>query len=897
VEPDTPTYEGEWVNVDSETRSITRAILRVEDGEIVVKLWGACSPEDCEWEENRAPFSGEPFALRYDQGFAIKDYNFSFEGSRLKLEAHVEYNDDRPTRDDVDFMRRAEEHELMGAKLPSTEPDPADSNSDSTSDVIAEAPTVQFYEMPEFEASAPISSHPTMINFPELEYTEQEEAIVRACELGNLARTAELLAEDSGLVNANAKTDNPWRLTPLSAAALNGHVELVILLLENGAETDPTIRDYGWVPPLHQAVAKGHTKAVQILIDAGADVNGFGYSESTQRPIHYAAWAGATEVIDLLLEAGVDIDSRDGSTGETALSVAVMSGQTELAAHLIGQGATVDIWGSHGRTPLHRASAGFFSPMERRTDSNREAMVALLRKHGANTQARNRDGQTPADLARDKGFDTVVALLENSEFNSLVPKNQGSLAATGSDFECWGTYIAPGGDWYLWGKGAESERLLISHSGGEQWREAVPPDTLDGRWIYDVVVSDVDPARILVGGGSRPLRVSLDGGGTWTEVSPSHASISADETEQIMAFFWDPSDASIAYLSTSSHIGKVNVDTGEISGLVNIGVYARDFTYEGDTIFLKLWGLTSEAHGFRAVRSEDNGKTWVDVNDTDSPWAYEVNLWQQVNDVLGDTSTDAAPEHLVNWFKRYGDRTIFWSVASEDGTIIAGIGPMKSGRASNNTAVLLSKDGGKSWKNAISGSGAELFDNAVFKKENDGEAFLDVRDLKRDKDRDQLLAIVDGTLYRRTMTGSGWEIVNPDVRTNSTIALADSTPPGPRILKFDDSAIVGRIRTRAWGETSHRAWENAGRAWGTVNVPEGKEVMLIVELPDLSTLKNLASDTIEQIMFRGSDFEDEQLMNLYGLTGLRSISLRGTRFSAAAMDALQRALPNCKVSR
>ena len=57
---------------------------------------------------------------------------------------------------------------------------------------------------------------------------------------------------------------------PLHAAARNGHLNPVKLLLEAGAETDPQT-EADRITPLHFASAGGHMDVVQFLVDAGAD--------------------------------------------------------------------------------------------------------------------------------------------------------------------------------------------------------------------------------------------------------------------------------------------------------------------------------------------------------------------------------------------------------------------------------------------------------------------------------------------------------------------------------------------------------------------------------------------------------------------------------------------------
>ena len=58
-------------------------------------------------------------------------------------------------------------------------------------------------------------------------------------------------------------------MTPLWIASQNGHLEVVRLLVDAGADKDKAHND-GWTP-LHRACFKGHVEVVRLLVEAGAD--------------------------------------------------------------------------------------------------------------------------------------------------------------------------------------------------------------------------------------------------------------------------------------------------------------------------------------------------------------------------------------------------------------------------------------------------------------------------------------------------------------------------------------------------------------------------------------------------------------------------------------------------
>jgi hypothetical protein len=68
---------GTWVNFDKATRGIVRVVLAEKEGAFVVRAYGACAPEPCDWGEVR----GEVFAAGIAQGEAVgfkSFYDFGF---------------------------------------------------------------------------------------------------------------------------------------------------------------------------------------------------------------------------------------------------------------------------------------------------------------------------------------------------------------------------------------------------------------------------------------------------------------------------------------------------------------------------------------------------------------------------------------------------------------------------------------------------------------------------------------------------------------------------------------------------------------------------------------------------------------------------------------------------
>lgn len=97
-----------------------------------------------------------------------------------------------------------------------------------------------------------------------------------ACATGNMTRVRELLDQDPTLVNRVSDYNGYYTGcgAPIKNAAAGGHIEIVRLLLERGA--DPNLPEEGVAPDghaLHCAVVRGHIEIVRLLLKHGAHPN------------------------------------------------------------------------------------------------------------------------------------------------------------------------------------------------------------------------------------------------------------------------------------------------------------------------------------------------------------------------------------------------------------------------------------------------------------------------------------------------------------------------------------------------------------------------------------------------------------------------------------------------
>jgi hypothetical protein len=146
-----------------------------------------------------------------------------------------------------------------------------------------------------------------------------------AAGLGFCDLAEHLIASHPELVNAK----DGYYVTPMHAAAVAGHVDILSLLLERGADVDGRV-GIG-VTPLHRALADGRVKAVQFLIERGADIKAVDNRGRTS--LHFAAIAMEIEPVRLLLEHGADVNARD-EWGRTPSDTARRNKRQEIVANL-----------------------------------------------------------------------------------------------------------------------------------------------------------------------------------------------------------------------------------------------------------------------------------------------------------------------------------------------------------------------------------------------------------------------------------------------------------------------------------------------------------------------------------------------------------------------------------
>ena len=213
---------------------------------------------------------------------------------------------------------------------------------------------------------------------------------------GKARETPLMFAADQGpeivqlLLDAGAKIEAKCRYAEMTALnhAAYGKNETSLrsakLLLANGAEVNHRSK-IGY--PLTHACASGNTSMVELLMEHGADVNPSG----GRTPLMGAVSGQQVELIEWLLEEGADPNAVD-MNGWTVLMGAAEGDDmdVEIIAMLIEAGAKVNARCAEGKTAL--MCAAMWAP---------PAVVRQLLDLGADVRMKDKEGKRAIDFARE----------------------------------------------------------------------------------------------------------------------------------------------------------------------------------------------------------------------------------------------------------------------------------------------------------------------------------------------------------------------------------------------------------------------------------------------------------------------------------------------------------------
>ena len=178
-----------------------------------------------------------------------------------------------------------------------------------------------------------------------------EEAIFRASHEGDLRRMQNLVVDHPN-VNFTARNGS----TPLCCASYKGFLHCVQWLVQSaGADFHQTTRDAYAITPLYAAAQEGHTPIVQFLISHGADYQSKNW-QTGYSPLQISALLGHASTVRCIASELGNVTLQKSGEGQKALLLAFMKGHYSVMEFLIQEvGISPDFHFANGMTPLCHA--------------------------------------------------------------------------------------------------------------------------------------------------------------------------------------------------------------------------------------------------------------------------------------------------------------------------------------------------------------------------------------------------------------------------------------------------------------------------------------------------------------------------------------------------------------
>ena len=219
-----------------------------------------------------------------------------------------------------------------------------------------------------------------------------------AAALGDLRRVEKVVMKDRAFVTSR----DSGILTALHCAAgsrlgkrskkhRDALVAIGSILIGAGADVNATARSWSHdVDVVYFAAASEQHELFELLLQRGAN---------PYTALASAVWRNNNVFADLALQHGAEID-KALDDGKPLLNQMVRWGQFKQALWLLGKGASPDIADDRGWTAVHQAAS-----------RGNETMMKAVLNAGGNPLLRDKEGNSPLDVARAKGYRKLLVLM------------------------------------------------------------------------------------------------------------------------------------------------------------------------------------------------------------------------------------------------------------------------------------------------------------------------------------------------------------------------------------------------------------------------------------------------------------------------------------------------------
>ncbi len=192
--------------------------------------------------------------------------------------------------------------------------------------------------------------------------------------------------------------------TGLHAAAHKGDTSKIARLAAEGAPLNAT--DAHGRTPLHVATFARQREAIRALAKAGADINRL--ENDRYDGVTIASVADDEQTLRVLLQLGASAKQTTSRYDGTALIAAAHLGHDGVVRQLIAAGAPLDhVNNLHWTAVIEAIVLGDGG-------ARHQATLKALIDAGASLELTDRQGQTPLQLARSRGYASMVKMLEKA---------------------------------------------------------------------------------------------------------------------------------------------------------------------------------------------------------------------------------------------------------------------------------------------------------------------------------------------------------------------------------------------------------------------------------------------------------------------------------------------------
>ncbi|XP_064900037.1 ankyrin repeat and sterile alpha motif domain-containing protein 1B isoform X19 [Columba livia] len=245
----------------------------------------------------------------------------------------------------------------------------------------------------------------------------KDQELLEAARTGNVALVEKLLSGRKGGILGSGSGAIPlssllsiWRgpninctdssgYTALHHAALNGHKDIVLKLLQYEASTN--VADNKGYFPIHLAAWRGDVDIVKILIRHGPSHSRVNeQNNENETALHCAAQYGHSEVVAVLLEELTDPTIRNNKL-ETPLDLAALYGRLRVVKMIIKAYPNLMNCNTRKHTPLHLAAR-----------NGHKAVVQVLLEAGMDVSCQTEKGSALHEAALFGKVEVVRVLLE-----------------------------------------------------------------------------------------------------------------------------------------------------------------------------------------------------------------------------------------------------------------------------------------------------------------------------------------------------------------------------------------------------------------------------------------------------------------------------------------------------